>query len=241
MKAGNISRKRIVEASGLLAPEWMGARFGSLKIVSREVEGASFSLRVMVQCGRCKRGHMARFHNMRKRPNTAACPHCNGREPVTVPHWLYQRCQAQQSRCQNKSDAQYHLYGGRGIEFRFDGPNAAARWIADDLGIADRSMQLDRINNNGHYEPGNLRWAAPVLNVNNSRHVANGARHRFQMFRADHPEVRYADKTLSRMIRAGLSDAEILARWQAPSCKPKGKYGTFSMSGPFKDSPRTDD
>ena len=199
----------------------------------------SFNLLVQVECDRCGGLHMGRFHNMRKRPSTAACPHCNGREPITVPRWLYQRCQAQQSRCQNWSDAQFHLYGGRGIEFRFDGPNSAARWVAATLGVADRSMQLDRIDNNGHYEPGNLRWASPVQNVNNSRHVG-GERMRFQAFRLSHPDVRYADNTLARMIRTGMSDAEIVARWATPSDKPKGKYGTCSMSGPYKDLPQTE-
>lgn len=169
MMAGSRSRRRIVDASGSLAPLWVGTRFGSLVIASVATEGKASDLRVEVRCDRCGMTHMGRFHNLRKRPGTQACPHCNGRETVTVPGWLYRRCQAQQDRCNNPRSTSFERYGGRGIEFRFAGPNEAARWIEENLGIADRTMQIDRINNNGHYEPGNLRWATSKENMQNQR------------------------------------------------------------------------
>jgi hypothetical protein len=37
----------------------------------------------------------------------------------------------------------------------------------DDVGPRPDGMQLDRINNDGHYEPGNVRWATALTQVNN--------------------------------------------------------------------------
>lgn len=232
---GPRSRRRLVDASGLLALELVGTRYGSLKIISRKTEDSASNLLVEVQCERCDGSHMSRFHNIRKRPNTAACPHCNGRTPVTVPHWLYVRCQSQKDRCQNPRSDCYDRYGGRGIEFRFASVNAAATWVAENLGIADRSMELDREDNLGHYESGNLRWVTSVENMSNRR-CNRGAREQFISFRACYPEVRYADRTLMRLIHLGMTDEQIIEKWKSPSCKPKGKYGTFSALGLYRDS-----
>lgn len=239
MTAGSPSKRRLIDASRLLAPDLVGSRYGSLEIISRRTEGSGDALKVEVCCERCSATHMARYHNIRKRPNTAACPHCNGRQPVTVPHWLYQRCQAQQDRCRNPNSTSFERYGGRGVRFNFAGPNEAATWIAENIGVADPSMELDRIDNSGHYEPGNLRWVHPVVNMNNRRNTT-GSRERFINFRKCYPEVRYADRTLTRLIGQGLTDEQIVERWAIPSCKPKGKYGTFSTLGLYRDLPPTD-
>lgn len=224
---------------GLLAPELLGARFGSLTICSRRVQDSASNLRVEVECARCGGRHFALFHNLRKRPDTAACPNCNARLPVLVPKWLYERCQAQLSRCTNPNDSAFERYGGRGIEFRFSSANEAAHWVAANLGVPDRSLQLDREDNNGHYEPGNLRWTTPVGNQNNTR--VSGGRARFVAFRKAFPGVKYADATLVRMLR-NMTPQEIVERWkELPSRKPKGKYGTFSTLGPYRGSLPTDD
>lgn len=63
-----------------------------------------------------------------------------------------------QSRCENKGNAGYLNYGGRGIEFRF---RSFEEFIAE-VGprpAPKKSYSLDRIDNDGHYEPGNVRWA----------------------------------------------------------------------------------
>lgn len=61
-----------------------------------------------------------------------------------------------QRRCNNPSDAGYKNYGGRGIEFRF----ISYEEFLSCLGRRPSSeYSLDRSNNDGHYEPGNVRWA----------------------------------------------------------------------------------
>jgi hypothetical protein len=49
----------------------------------------------------------------------------------------------------------YTNYGGRGIQFLFD---SFEQFYAE-IGPRPAGLTLDRIHNDGHYEPGNVRWA----------------------------------------------------------------------------------
>jgi len=69
------------------------------------------------------------------------------------------------TRCRNKKSKAYKYYGARGI-------NIHPRWrnyknFLFDMGYAPQGLQIDRINNNGNYEPGNCRWADKFVNANN--------------------------------------------------------------------------
>ena len=101
-----------------------------------------------------------------------------------------------------------------------------------------RAMELDRVDNNAHYEPGNLRWVPRKLNVANQSRSKSVE---FHQFRQAHPDVRYADTTLRQMLCAGLTPEQIVERWGQPSCKPKGVYGTCSTADPEIASLRTAD
>ena len=196
MRGGDQSKKRLLDDSRLLLPGLVGRQFGSLTIVSRKTEGGSWKLRVEVECSRCGQRHMTLYHNLRKRDSTKACPNCNPRRPVKAPLWIYYRCQHMKSRCSNPNEPQYPNYGGRGIQFKFESANEAAAWIAEHLGVpTDRTLQIDRKDNNGHYEPGNLRWSTNVEQCNNTRRN-KGGRSRFIRFRKQYPGIRYADSTL---------------------------------------------
>lgn len=58
-------------------------------------------------------------------------------------------------RCTNPNYHAYPAYGGRGIEFRFD----SVQQFIDHIGRRPTARHtLDRIDVNGHYEAGNVRW-----------------------------------------------------------------------------------
>ncbi len=67
-------------------------------------------------------------------------------------------------RCKDKKDTRY---GGRGI-------TVCERWndyvlFLKDMGEATKGMSIDRINNEGNYEPSNCRWADKKTQMNNMR------------------------------------------------------------------------
>jgi hypothetical protein len=70
-------------------------------------------------------------------------------------------------RCTNPNSWSWHLYGGRGIKFKFK--NFAEFFVAVGLRPSSRH-QIDRFpDNNGNYEAGNVRWALPWQNALNRR------------------------------------------------------------------------
>ena len=76
---------------------------------------------------------------------------------------LYQQAK---SRCQCKRTRDYPSYGGRGIKFKFES-------FDQFLSVVGRRPtsrhSLDRKNNDGHYETGNVRWSTQRQQLKNRR------------------------------------------------------------------------
>ncbi len=75
--------------------------------------------------------------------------------------------QAMHERCRRKTHPSFKNYGGRGI-------GVCAQWESFDRFISDMGPRppgrsLDRINNNGNYEPSNCRWATKLEQTRNTR------------------------------------------------------------------------
>lgn len=79
------------------------------------------------------------------------------------------------TRCLDPNDKSYHNYGGRGIEYRLPVDLAeATRALLAAIGPRPhKGLSLDRIDNDGHYEIGNLRWATASEQRRNQRGMAS--------------------------------------------------------------------
>ena len=78
----------------------------------------------------------------------------------------YKAYKAAKQRCQNPAKDKYAYYGGRGIKFLF---NSFTEFYAELGPKPTPEHSIDRINNDGHYEVGNVRWSTRKEQRSNRR------------------------------------------------------------------------
>lgn len=76
-------------------------------------------------------------------------------------HPLYSIWKGVMHRCYHKTHTSYRYYGKRGIKVcdEWHDPPTFIRDIERILGSRPEGLSLDRINNDGNYEPTNVRWS----------------------------------------------------------------------------------
>ena len=85
----------------------------------------------------------------------------------TIRGSLITRFHNMKNRCENPNNINYKHYGGRGIGCLFKSSSKFADYVINELQIDPRYLDIDRINNDGNYEPGNIRFVTRKENCNN--------------------------------------------------------------------------
>ncbi len=145
-----------------------------------------------VQCDKCG----AITHARKKKALERSCGSCVKPKPYVEPYYTddrtlhpwYAKYIAMVHRCYSPDHKSYHRYGGRGIQ-------VCTRWLVDfwafvedleALGTCPEGHTLDRIDNDGPYDPRNVRWASQRIQMCNreSKYVLLSDEEKAEMFKA---------------------------------------------------------
>ena len=85
-------------------------------------------------------------------------------------HKLYPVHSMMKQRCYNKNHKQFKDWGGRGITVCDEWKNSYKIFYSWCMQNGYKNgLQIDRINNDGNYEPNNCRFVSPIENMRNRR------------------------------------------------------------------------
>jgi len=132
----------------------------------------------------------------------------------------YRAWAAMLDRCRRSANPAYPDYGGRGITVCDDWLNSFESFIAYIGAKPGPEYSIDRINNDGNYEPGNVRWATRLEQMNNIRSNHWLTFQGKTMTVADWVrESGIPGPTLRRRLAKGWPLEEVFSRWATPDRK----------------------
>ena len=141
----------------------VGSSFGKLTVIGPPTRkhGRTAWL-CKCDCGRCA---VVEQSNLRG-GKSASCGVCVRTKHGKSNTPMYQAFARAKHRCNNPKSKDYREYGGRGIRFLF----TSFEHFEHEIGAFwQKGLSLDRIDNNGNYEPGNVKWSSAQEQVNNRR------------------------------------------------------------------------
>lgn len=149
-----------------------GRRFGRLTVLQRAPnQGASTMWFCDCVCGR--RVRVRREHLKIGRVVSCGCLKTERIGRLRLKHGASESSEfkswaSAKQRCFNPKNKGYKYWGGRGITMCDRWRDSFAAFI-EDMGSRPKGLSLDRINNDGNYEPGNCRWTDRITQRRNSR------------------------------------------------------------------------
>lgn len=153
---------KIVPVPKNLRKNLAGMRVGQWEVLGFAGMKGSISL-WLCKCHCCGRERAVVGANL-LRETTKSCGKRDGRKK----HPLHETWAGMIVRCRNPKDTAFHRYGGRGITVCERWTNDFWAFVSDMGPKPDPSYSIERIDNDGNYEPGNCVWASPKQQTRNT-------------------------------------------------------------------------
>lgn len=152
-----------------------GQTFNSWQVIEYAGKDAGNKTMWRCKCTTCAREKVIEGYNLRS-GRSRSCRKCSAANvgDMLATHRagkdkLYIRWQGMKTRCTNPNAKSWDCHGGRGIKVCQEWMDSFEAF-RDYIGPMPTPLHtIDRINNDGHYEPGNVRWATQSEQVQNTR------------------------------------------------------------------------
>lgn len=194
----------------------LGERFGRLVVVERGPLNRHRKATWRCQCD-CGRETVSVAGNLRSgRSTSCGCRTKERTSEVSSTHGMsatreYRIWSGMIDRCRRRRRKDFAHYGGRGIRVCERWQNSFEAFFADMGPRPSPAHSIDRIENEGDYEPDNCRWATKREQLNNTR------RSRFVAFRGERMSVADAARAAGAVAPAHCCAHRLDRGWSVES------------------------